>query len=569
LNACDQNSTTEQSNKTTFDRKWWKEATVYQIYPRSFKDTDGDGVGDLKGIISKLDYIKSLGIDAVWLNPIFTSPNKDNGYDISDYENIQPQFGTINDFDTLIKGFHDRGIKVIMDMVLNHCSNEHKWFKEASKSRNSPYYNYFHWWPAEKGEPPYRFSIFDEKGYGWEFNKPTNSYYLHYFGDFQPDLNWENPELRKDIYKMMRSWCDKGVDGFRMDALAFISKDTTWPPLPKEYNGQWTMYYASGPHLHDYIQEMHREVLSKYDLATVAEAVGDIPRVKKFVDDDRMELNMAYNFEAIDFGYLPHEYKMPDPKGYDLVQWKKIYEKWDSAFIDKGWGTLYLANHDQPRMLTRWGNDSPEFREYSSKLLTTFILSMRATPYYYFGDEIGMSNIKFDKVEQYNDVELLTNYEQVKTNGGDLERFLEGMKISSRDNGRTPMQWDTTTNGGFSIGKPWLPVNGNYKTINVAAQDKNVNSCLNYFRKMQKLRKENEALIYGKFTLVDKDNPDVFAYTRELNGKRFLVLLNFKNKLSTLKTGLELNKAKVVINNYTSASTDGKLKPYEAIIFEL
>jgi oligo-1,6-glucosidase len=560
----------EDAKKDEVKKTWWKEATVYQIYPRSFKDSDGDGVGDLKGIISKLDYIKSLGIDAVWLNPIYASPNKDNGYDISDYENIHPQFGNMQDFDTLLKGFHDRGIKVVMDMVLNHCSDEHKWFQEAKKSRNSPYYNYFHWWPAEKGEPPYRFSIFDEKGYGWEFNKATNSYYLHYFGDFQPDLNWENPQLRQDIYKMMRFWCDKGVDGFRMDALAFISKDTTWPAeLPAEYKGSWPMYYASGPHLHDYIQEMNKEVLSKYDLATVAEAMGDIPRVKKFVDEDRKELNMAYHFEAIDFGYIPGEYKMPDPKGYDFAQWKQIYTKWDSAFLDKGWGTLYLANHDQPRMLTRWGNDTPEFRDYSSKLLTTFILSMRATAFYYFGDEIGMSNIKFDRVEQYNDVELLTNYQQVKAKGGDLKRFLEGMKISSRDNGRTPMQWDTTVNGGFGNGTPWLPVNGNYKTVNVAAQDKDPNSVLNYFRAMQKLRKENEVLIYGKYRLLDKDNPAVFAYTREWKGKKWLVLLNFKDKATSVKTGFDLSKAKVMIHNYPAASVDGTLKPYEAVILEL
>jgi oligo-1,6-glucosidase len=560
----------EEAKKDEVKKTWWKEATVYQIYPRSFKDSDGDGVGDLKGIISKLDYIKSLGIDAVWLNPIYASPNKDNGYDISDYENIHPQFGNMQDFDTLLKGFHDRGIKVMMDMVLNHCSDEHKWFQEAKKSRNSPYYNYFHWWPAEKGEPPYRFSIFDEKGYGWEFNKATNSYYLHYFGDFQPDLNWENPQLRQDIYKMMRFWCDKGVDGFRMDALAFISKDTTWPAqLPAEYKVSWPMYYASGPHLHDYIQEMNKEVLSKYDLATVAEAMGDIPRVKKFVDEDRKELNMAYHFEAIDFGYIPGEYKMPDPKGYDFAQWKQIYTKWDSAFLDKGWGTLYLANHDQPRMLTRWGNDTPEFRDYSSKLLTTFILSMRATAFYYFGDEIGMSNIKFDRVEQYNDVELLTNYQQVKAKGGDLKRFLEGMKISSRDNGRTPMQWDTTTNGGFGTGTPWLPVNGNYTTVNVAAQDKDPNSVLNYFRAMQKLRKENEVLIYGKYTLIDKDNPAVFAFTREWKGKKWLVLLNFKDKTTSVKTGFDLSKAKLMIHNYPAASVDGTLKPYEAVILEL
>ncbi len=566
--GCKSKSKPATTNNTT-EKKWWKEATVYQIYPRSFKDSDGDGVGDVKGIISKLDYIKSLEIDAVWLNPIYASPQKDNGYDISDYENIHPQFGTMADFDALLKGFKEKGIKVMMDMVLNHCSSEHKWFKEASKSRESPYYNYFHWWPAEKGEPPYRWSIFDEKAYGWEFNKATNSYYLHYFADFQPDLNWENPALRQDIYKMMRMWLDKGVDGFRMDALAFISKDTTWPPLPKEYNGNWGLYYASGPRLHDYVQEMNREVLSKYDVATVAEAMGDVERVKKFVDEDRKELNMAYHFEAIDFGYLPGEYKMPDPKGYDFVKWKSIYAKWDSAFIDKGWGTIYLANHDQPRMLTRWGNDAPEFRDYSSKMLTTLILSMRATPYYYFGDEIGMSNIKFDRVEQYNDVELLTNYAQVKAKGGDLKRFLEGMKISSRDNGRTPMQWDTTLNAGFSNAKSWLPANDNYTTVNVAVQDKDNSSVLNYFRKMQRLRKENEVLVYGKFNLVDPNNSDVFAYTRELNGKKLLVLLNFSKSIASVTTGIDISKAKVLINNYSAASNNGTLKPYEAIVFEL
>ncbi len=551
------------------EKKWWKEATVYQIYPRSFQDSDGDGIGDLKGIISRLDYIKSLGIDAVWLNPVYASPMKDNGYDISDYENIHPLFGNMQDFDSLLKGFHDRGIKVMMDMVLNHCSDEHRWFQEAKKSRNSPYYAYFHWWPAEKGEPPYRWSIFDEKAYGWEFNKATNSYYLHYFADFQPDLNWENPALRQEIYKMMRMWCDKGVDGFRMDALAFISKDTTWPPLPAEYNGNWGLYYASGPQLHNYIQEMNREVLSKYDVATVAEAMGDVTRVKKFVDEDRKELNMAYHFEAIDFGYLPNEYKMPDPKGYDLVKWKKIYSKWDSAFIEKGWGTMYLANHDQPRMLTRWGNDAPEFRMYASKMLSTLILGMRATPYYYFGDEIGMSNIKFDRVEQYNDVELLTNYAQVKAKGGDLKRFLEGMKISSRDNGRTPMQWDTSLNAGFGNGKPWLPVHDNFRNVNVATQDKDSASILNYFRRMVRLRKENEILIYGKFTLVDEMNPDVFAFTREWKGKKWLVLLNFRNRVVKTNTGLSYAKARPLISNYDLPSVDGSLRPYEAVIFEL
>lgn len=568
LSSCKEKTATTTNDANIQNKIWWKEAVVYQIYPRSFKDSDGDGIGDIKGIISKLDYIQSLGIDAVWLNPIYESPNKDNGYDISDYKNVSKQFGSMNDFDTLLAGFHQRGIKVFMDLVVNHCSNEHLWFKEASKSRNSPYYNYFHWWPAEKGEPPYRFSIFDEKGYGWEFNKATNSYYLHYFGDFQPDLNWENPKLRQEVYDIMKFWSKKGIDGFRMDALAFISKDTTWSGLPEEYKGNWPLYYASGPYLHDYIQEMNKEVLTPYKLATVAEAMGDVPRVKKFVDEDRNELNMAYNFEAIDYGYLPNEYKMPDPKGWDLVKWKQIYKRWDSAFTEKGWGTVYLANHDQPRMVTRWGNDAPEFRELSSKMLSTFILTMRGTAFYYYGDEIGMNNIKFDKVEDYNDVELLTNYAQVKAKGGDLKRFLEGMKISSRDNGRTPMQWDSTTDAGFSLATPWLKINPNYTTVNVAAAEANNNSALHYFRKLTKLRKANEVLQYGAFTLVDADNPDVFAYTRTLNNKTFLILLNFKNKTATVKTGMDFSKGKTVLSNYGSANGSETLQPYEASVIE-
>ena len=566
-------SPTNQESKASIadslDRQWWKEAIVYQIYPRSFKDSDGDGVGDLRGIISKLDYVKSLNIDVVWLNPVYESPNRDNGYDISDYYNIMKQFGTMADFAELLKGFKERNIKVLMDLVVNHCSSDHLWFKEACKSRESPYYKYFHWWPAEKGEPPYRFSIFDEKGYAWEFNKPTNSYYLHYFADSQPDLNWENPALRQEIYKIMRFWLDKGIDGFRLDAIAFCNKDTTWAPLPKEYDGKWTMYYASGPHLHDYMQEMNREVLSKYNVATVAEATGDVERVMKFVDPSRKELNMAYTFEATDFGYLPNEYKMPDPNGYDLVTWKKIHTKWVDAFAAKGWGTIYLANHDQPRMLTRWGNDTPEFRERSSKLLTTFILSMSGTPYYYYGDEIGMSNIKFDKIEEYNDIELHTNYAQIKAKGGDLKRFLEGMKISSRDNGRTPMQWKNALNAGFSTNKPWLKVNKNFTTINVDAEDKDPNSVLNYFRSMAKLRKTDEVLKYGDFKLVDEMNPSVFAYTRSLNGRTLLIMLNFKSIDAKVNTDLNFDGGRLLIGNYSDATVTKELRPYEALIVEV
>lgn len=564
----DMNKNTASQSKE-IKKEWWKEAIVYQIYPRSFKDSNGDGVGDLQGIISRLDYVKSLNIDMVWLNPVYASPNKDNGYDISDYRSIMKEFGTMEDFDALLKGFHDRGIKVFMDLVINHCSDQHEWFQSAKSSRNSPYYDYFHWWPAEKGTPPYRFSIFDEKADGWQYNKATDSYYLHYFADAQPDLNWENPKVREEIKDIMRFWLDKGVDGFRFDAIAFCSKDTTWPPLPAEYNDQWTMYYASGPHLHEYMQELNRDVLSKYNVATVAEAMGDVERVMKFVDEERKELNMAYYFEATELGYLPNEYKMPDPAGWDLVKWKKIYEKWTKAFDEKGWGTMYLANHDQPRMLTRWGDDRKEYRDVSSKLLTTLILTMKGTPFYYFGDEIGMNNIKFDKLEDYDDIELKTNYQQVKAKGGDLNRFLEGMKISSRDNGRTPMQWDGTTQSGFTTGTPWLKVNPNYTEVNVAAQQKETTSILNYFRKMTALKKSNQTLIYGDWNLVDEDNKDIFAYTRTLNGETLLVMLNFRDQTKTANVNFDLSKAEVLIGNYETPSRDKTLKPYEAVVYRV
>ncbi|MDB5032715.1 MAG: alpha-glucosidase [Mucilaginibacter sp.] len=563
-----------QNDQSIPDRKWWKEAVFYQIYPRSFKDSNGDGVGDIKGIISKLDYIKKLGVDAVWLNPIYASPNYDNGYDISDYQSIMTEFGTMDDFNKMLKGFHDRKIKVIMDLVVNHCSSNHKWFKEARKSRSSKYYNYFHWWPAENGVPPKRISFFDENANGWKYNKETNSYYLHYFAAQQPDLNWENPVLRQEIYKMMRFWLDKGIDGFRMDAIAFISKDIKFPLLPPEYNGNWAHYYANGPFLHDYIKEMNTEVLSKYDVATVAEAEGSVEKVIKFVDPANHELNMAYHFEGVELGYLPNVYKRVDPNGYNLLEFKHIYSKWDSAFSVKGWGTIYLGNHDQPRMLTRWGNDTPEFREVSSKMLTTFILSMRATPYYYFGDELGMNNIKFDKIDDYNDIELLTNYMQVKQKGGDLKRFMEDMKISSRDNGRTPFQWNTSENAGFTTGTPWLKINPNYKYINVESEEADSNSTLNYFKKMVGLRKNNLTLIYGSYHMVDENNPDVYAYTRELNGNRYLVVLNFKPRVSILTVSFKYDHLDLEINNYPDKPRLNDeheliLKPYQSVIYKV
>jgi oligo-1,6-glucosidase len=553
------------------DRKWWKESVVYQIYPRSFKDSDGDGIGDLNGIIEKLDYVKSLGIDVIWLNPIYTSPNTDNGYDISDYQAIMKEFGTMQDFDRLLDGIHKRGLKVVMDLVVNHCSDEHVWFQESRKSRTNPYRDYFHWWDAERGKPSARYSFFDVNNDAWKYDSTTNAYYLHYFGDKQPDLNWENPAVRQEIYKMMRFWLDKGIDGFRMDVITIISKDTTFPPMPDKYKGNWDKFYANGPHIHDYLQEMNREVLSKYNIMTVAEGMGvSTDDVLNFVDADRKELNMAYHFEGMGYGYLPNKFKTPDPNGYDLVGFKKIYSRWDSVFSHKGWGAIYLGNHDQPRMVTRWGNDSPEFRVYSSKMLTTFLMTMRATPYYYYGDELGMTNIKFDKIEDYRDIETLNMYQKIKNEGGDLNAFIESQKNGgARDNGRTPMQWTNSSEAGFTKGTPWIKVNPNYNTINVAAEEKDPNSVLNYFKKMIRLRKTQPVLIYGKYTLLDKDNPSVYCYTRELNGKKILVLLNFKSHNAIAHTGLDLSKAKVLIGNYTNPTVSGKLRPYEAVVIQI
>lgn len=555
-------------------KKWWKEAVVYQIYPRSFKDVNGDGIGDLKGIISKLDYIKSLGIDVVWLNPIYSSPNDDNGYDISDYENIMKEFGTMKDFDELLKGMHERKIKLVMDLVVNHTSDQHKWFIESRKSRDNPYRNYYHWWPAEKGKPAHRFSFFDVDGSAWKYDSLTNSYYLHYFSQKQPDLNWENPKVRKEIFDMMNFWFKKGVDGFRMDVISAIAKDTTFPELPAKYHGDYIAYYADGPHLHDYLKEMNKEALSKYDVMSVAEGLGvTAATAHNFVDPDRKELDMLYHFEGMGLGYLPNQFKHMDPNGYSLIEFKKIYSRWDSAFAKKGWGTVYLGNHDQPRMVSRWGNDAPEYREASSKLLTTFILSMRATPYYYSGDELGMTNIKFDSIGDYRDIETLNMYQQIKKEGGDLQYFLNGQKISARDNGRTPFQWDDRENAGFTTGTPWLKVNPNYKTINVTAEEKNPNSTLNYFRKMVKLRKALPELVYGAYTLLDENNKQVYAYTRTLGNKKVLVVMNFSNEEAEFDLPKSVGKVgDLLINNlsdYKMKSGKFDLKPWQAIIVRI
>ena len=540
-------------------KKWWKEAVVYQIYPRSFKDADGDGVGDLRGIVSKLDYIKSLGVTVVWLNPIYSSPNDDNGYDVSDYRNIMKEFGTMADFDTLLQGLHSRGIKLVMDLVVNHSSDEHEWFKQSRSSRNSPYRNYYHWWDAERGKPSYRYSLFDVNHDAWRYDSLTNAYYLHYFSRKQPDLNWENPQLRKEVYDIMRFWAEKGIDGFRLDAFQFVAKDTTWPVWPEGWEKHFMRYYAMGPHLHDYLQEMNKEVLSRYDVMSVAEGAGNtFADAHDLVDADRKELDMAYAFDAVD---------LAKPGGYDLLKLKAVFTRWDSAFADKGWLAIFLSNHDQARLVNRFGSDKPAFRELSSKMLSTFLLTMRGTPFYYNGDELGMVNPGFKQIGEYRDVAVLNEYKHQLSIGGDIPAYMREIAFGARDNGRTPMQWDGSSHAGFTTGTPWIGVNPDYTAINVAEQDKNPNSCLNYFRRLVRLRKDNPVLVYGRYKLLDMDNPHVYAYTRTSGDKEVLVLLNFSSEEATTSVRVR-TQAKLMISNY--ASSGGQvLRPWEARVYQL
>ncbi|MGC9152049.1 MAG: glycoside hydrolase family 13 protein [Microbacter sp.] len=546
---------------------WWKEAVVYQIYPRSFKDSNGDGIGDLKGIISKLDYIKSLGVDAVWLNPIYESPNVDNGYDISNYEKIMPVFGTMADFDTLLHGLHQRGIKLIMDLVVNHTSDRNEWFIQSRSSRTNPYRNFYHWWPAEKGIPTPRYSDFDVNKNAWMYDSLTYSYYLHYFSRQQPDLNWENPKVRQAVYKIMNFWLKKGIDGFRMDAIQFIAKDTTFPEFPKGYEKNIIKYYGMGPHIHDYLQEMNRDVLSKYpNIMTVSEGAGSsFEDAHKLVDANRQELNIAYQFDIMDIGNNPD-------KRYTLIDLKRIISRWDSAFSHHGWLAFFLGNHDVPRMVSKFGNDSPKYRNVSSKLLTTLILTMHGTPFYYQGDELGMTNIYFDTISEYRDIAAINGFKHIHEIHGNIRQYMKKLAFTSRDNSRTPFQWDTTANAGFTTGNPWIAVNPNYKTINVEVEEYDPNSCLNYFRKMVQLRKSNPILIYGSYHLIAPNDPNIYAYTRALKDQKILVILNFTQSDQCFELPQNATIHQVLINNYADFQVSGKLaelKPYQAVVLKL
>jgi oligo-1,6-glucosidase len=576
--SCDESK--QAGNIQTEDslqKKWWKEAVVYQLYPRSFQDTDGDGVGDLKGITQRLDYLKDLGINAIWLNPIFSSPNDDNGYDISDYRGIMKEMGTMQDFDEMLAGMKQRGIKLILDLVLNHSSDEHEWFKQSRSSRTNPYRNYYHWWPAEKGMPPYRYSLFDEEGNAWRFDSLTNSYYLHYFSRKQPDLNWENPAVREEIYDMMKFWLDKGVSGFRLDAFPFMAKDTSWPALPKEYTTeQIVRYYGKDKKVHTYLNEMYTRVLSKYDAYTVGEGgVIAFKDVMDYVDEDRKEINTLYHDEIPNiWGRDSFDVGTYVVGKNNVVGLKSIVSKWDNKFLNKGWNTVYLTNHDQSRAVSRYGNDAPEFREASAKMLSTFLLTQRATPYLYNGDEIGMSNIRFKNVEQYNDLATRNKYYMaLKESKEKAAAWLLNQQELSRDNSRTPMQWDSAGNAGFTTGKPWLTINANKASVNVATSEKDKNSILNYVRKMINLRNANkDVLVYGKYELLDAANPDVYSYTRSDGKTTFLILLNFRKVAGKAALPANYVLGEELINNLQPVQLrDGGilLQPYQSCVIKL
>lgn len=553
------------------ERKWWKEGVVYQIYPRSFKDANGDGIGDLRGIIQKLDYLKNLGIDIIWLSPIYQSPNDDNGYDISDYRNIMSEFGNMEDFDELLSEMHKRGLRLLMDLVVNHTSDEHQWFVESRKSKDSPYRDYYIWRKGLENNPPNNWGSFFS-GSTWKYDETTDEYFLHFFSTKQPDLNWENEKVRAEVYDMMKFWLDKGIDGFRMDVINLISKV---PGLPDGEKSEGALYgsgfplTANGPRVHEYLQEMNKEVLSKYDIMTVGETPGVDPETAGlYVNSDRNELNMLFQFELMDIDSGKDKW---DVKPWKLTDFKKIMYKWYEGLKEKGWNSLYLNNHDQPRLVSRFGNDK-EFRVESAKMLATFLHTWQGTPYIYQGEEIGMTNVHFDNLEDYRDLETLNMFKEKSALGISGEILMNGIYIKGRDNARTPIQWDGSKNAGFTEGTPWIKVNPNYVDINVDKVLSDTNSVYYFYKKLIQLRKQHKVIVYGDIELIEKENENIFAYIRNFEEQSLLVVLNFSDKQInfTLPESLRINDYKLILCNYTAdieAEETIALRPYEARVY--
>ena len=554
-------------------KHWWKESVIYQIYPRSFMDSNGDGIGDIPGIISKLDYLKDLGVDVIWLSPVYKSPNDDNGYDISDYREIMDDFGTMADWELLLKEMHDRGLKLIMDLVVNHSSDEHQWFVESRKSKDNPYRDYYIWRPGKDGKEPNNWqSTFS--GSAWQFDENTGEYYLHIFSKKQPDLNWENPKLRQEVYDMMKFWLDKGIDGFRMDVINFISKVDGLPDAPNPEGKKYvsgSRYFMNGPKIHDYLQEMHREALAQYDVMTVGEMPGaNVEEAKLYTDESRDELNMVFQFEHVDLD--SGSGGKWDLKPLKLTDLKNNFTKWQKGLEDIGWNSLYLNNHDQPRMVSRFGDDK-EYRVESAKMLGTFLHMLKGTPYIYQGEEIGMTNVRFESIEDYKDIETLNMYnEKVNQNGEDPSKVMESIFVKGRDNARTPFQWDDSEHGGFTTGTPWLQVNPNYTEINAMQAVEDESSIYHYYRKLIQLRKEHPVIVHGSYDILVPEDESIYVYTRTLESQKLLVLLNFTNENQSFDVPADLQgkKNEILISNYEANTEYGStisLKPYEAIVY--
>lgn len=553
-------------------KAWWKEAVVYQIYPRSFMDSNGDGIGDLNGITEKLDYLKELGIDVIWLSPVYQSPNDDNGYDISDYQAIMTEFGTMEDYDRMLDRAHELGIKIMMDLVVNHTSDEHAWFVESRKSVDNPYRDFYIWRKGkEDGKEPNNWgSCFS--GSAWKYDEQTDMYFLHLFSKKQPDLNWDNPKVRDHVFDMMNWWCEKGIDGFRMDVISLISKPEGLPDgIPGE-NGYADSGCANGPHVHEYLQEMNRKVLSKYDLITVGEAAGvTLEEAKKYANADGSELNMVFQFEHVSGSeHEKNHYGKWDGHKMPLPEWKANLSKWQTGLSHEAWNSLYLSNHDQPRSVSRYGNDSEEYRERSAKLLATCLHMMQGTPYVYQGEELGMCNAYFDKLEDYRDIESINAYHELTEQCGvSHEEMMGYLKRISRDNARTPMQWDNSKNAGFTTGTPWLKVNANYPEVNAKAQVNDPDSVFSYYKKLIRLRHENEIIVYGDYELLEAESEETFIYKRTYENEHLMVLCNFTDhEVSVTDAVMEQipDGAEKLITNYAD-DMGQTLRPYEAKVY--
>lgn len=529
--------------------KWWKRAVIYQIYPRSFADSNGDGIGDLQGIIAKLDYLEDLGIDAIWLSPVCRSPQDDNGYDISDYQDIDPMFGTLDDMEALIREAGRHHIRIIMDLVLNHSSDEHRWFQEAKKSRENPYHDYYVWRDGVEGEAPNDMrAAFG--GSAWEWVPEVGQYYFHQFSVKQPDLNWENPRLRREIYDMINWWIDKGVGGFRLDVIDQIAKE----PDKKITN--------NGPRLHEYLRELSRETFQKADLVTVGEAWGATTELAKlYSNPDNSELSMVFQFEHICLDQIEGKEKW-DLAPLPFMKLKEVFARWQTQLCGRGWNSLFWNNHDLPRIVSRWGNDG-QYRVESAKMLAILLHGLQGTPYIYQGEELGMTNVQFG-IEDYRDIETLNLYRERLEKGYSREEIMRSVYAKSRDNARTPMQWNDEENAGFTQGTPWLKVNPNYTEIHAAAQVNDGDSVFACYRKLVHLRKEYPVFVDGDFRLLLEEDENIFAYTRTNKDSRLLVLCNFYDRTVRFSLEEDISDMELLVTNYRETGSAGTLRPYEA-----